>query len=190
VGRKSAKANPNSDQQTKSGLSPNQREPDDTNDGKDNQPTPDETIRVLRTEVSTLQATIHDIQAWMLTKDNAIQKISQDTTMARESLQQTNIHELQDKLHLLKENVVQQEIYDQNRVRTDKDTKLERQRINKRLDGIDASTATNRLDYQDKITALKQNMDTSVETIETTLVLQFDELQDAMQAHLSTPTNR
>jgi hypothetical protein len=64
----------------------------DTNDGKDNQPTPEETIRVLRTEVSTLQATIHDIQAWMLTKDNAIQKISQDAKMARESLQQTNIH--------------------------------------------------------------------------------------------------
>jgi hypothetical protein len=75
-------------------------------------------------------------------------------------------------------------------VRTGKDTGLERQRINKCLDDIDALTATNRLDYQDKITALKQNTDTSVETIETTLVLHFDELQEEMQAHLSTHTNR
>jgi hypothetical protein len=53
-----------------------------------------EGVQSLRMEVRALKATIKGIQAWMSTKDQQMMTIGTDATMARELLQQTNIHKL------------------------------------------------------------------------------------------------
>jgi hypothetical protein len=72
----------------------------------------------------------------------------------------------------------------------DKDNEYERQRVKKRLDGVDNSTATNCLDYQDKIEALQQHTEASIATIKTTLVMQYDELQEEMKDQTLVHTSR
>jgi hypothetical protein len=146
--------------------------------------------RELHTEVAALRAMIVEMQTWMTNQTKQITHIGHEATMAHDALQQTDIHELSDQLHRLRDNVMHKETYDRNRVRMDKELEEARQRINQRMDTIESATAINRLDYQDKIAALQMHTDATLATIETSMVLHHDELQTAIKERMSAPSNR
>jgi hypothetical protein len=143
------------------------------------------TARALREEITTLRHIITDMQTWMSTKDTLFQSLKQDVTMNTASLKQTDIHELRDKIGLLKANVVQHDTYDCNRVKVSTETDNERHRIDKRFEVLEASKLTNRIDFH----SLHKETEADIVSLKTTMVMQYDALQEQIIAIVPEQNN-
>ena len=133
------------------------------------------TIQVLNKEVAALKATIAEIKAWQYKKAPHIQHISQEVTMTREALEKMDIHELHENLHKLKSIAVQQETYDRNRVRVERETLdlcNENSKLQKRIDYLETGEWITKKEHQKE----NQGIHTDLASLHRTMKLQSEEL--------------